>query len=861
METSRISTLTAALSSFTAEDSAGITFIDGDQKEETMTYAELYSKAANVLARLQGIGMKPRDELVIQLRDNRSILIVFWACLLGRMIPVPLSVGDNDEHKLKLFKVWGILNRPFLASDSGVLDKLIDFGKKRQEQSSADEMAVRVLLTEELLNEEGLQGQVEAAIPDDIAFIQFSSGSTGEPKGVVLTHENVMTNVRAIASGGKWETEERILCWMPLTHDMGLIGCHLSPLVKRMHQFHMPTALFIRRPSLWMKKASEHKVAILQSPNFGYKFFLNYFKPAMAEGWDLSTVRQMMNGAEPISYSVCEMFLDAVEPYGFRRNAMFPVYGLAEATVGVSFSEPGESVVPLYFNRSHLNIGEPVEELQQGHADGICFVDVGRPIDDCLLRICDDLDAAVQKGVIGHIQISGKNVMSGYYNNPQATQRAKTADGWIKTGDLGLIYHGKLIVTGRSKDIIFSNGLNYYPHDIERVAEEVDGIEMGKVAACSAYNNQKQCEELLLFVLFKKKSEDFNEVARSARLHILEQMNLTVDEVIPVRSLPKTTSGKIQRYKLGQSYSSGEFDAIKAELETAGSLESMAGFPGEYTLTEQVLLAICREVLQHDNIGVHDLFFEAGIDSLKIKQFIAKAEDFVPGGLHATDLFTYPSVSQLARAIDSMRFAEFSALVMPQSWLADAGAYQFEREAVQFTIEGDTLLKLSEYSIRNRIEASSVIMAGLAFLLSKVTGSPEIVLPAMLHSEDYIENVRICPAEAESLEALYRLIQEKTSRKSEVPAQALEHISSHGHPGKAVPVVCRAEYTAHNARYLERQDLLFILNEKMTGITVNCQFNRLKLRSDKIRELAYNFNKWISLAVMEQSSVNGAVVQ
>ena len=570
-------TLTEAIQALHDEVDKGITFINGDQKEEKLSYKELYENAQMVLHQLQTKGMKPSDELVIQIKDNQKFVTVFWACILGNIIPVPLTVGENKEHKSKPFRVWNILNNPYFIADQGILTNLKTFAEENAFTKELEEFQTKAFLLEEFTLPSPF-GQIYEAKPTDLAFIQFSSGSTGDPKGVVLKHENLIANLYAIANCAGWESHDKILCWMPLTHDMGLIGCHMTPLLNRMNQYHMPTNLFIRRPSLWMKKASEHRIAIVQSPNFGYKFFLSYFKPKMAENWDLSSVKQVMNGAEPISYEICNMFLDEMEQYGFKRSAMFPVYGLAEATVGVSFPIPGEEVVTLHVDRDQLIVGEKISEVNRSHPNTICFVDEGYAIDDCYVRISDDHDLEVDDEVVGHIQISGKNVMSGYYNNQEATERAFTKDGWVRTGDLGFKKNGRLVVTGRAKDIIFVNGLNYYPQDIEKIAEEVDGVELGRVGATGVFDQDKQRDEILIFVMFKRKTSDFLPIMQSVKAKISSAMNLTVDAVIPIRNMPKTTSGKIQRYKLGQQYLDGEFASIKAELDELRSSSLRANF-------------------------------------------------------------------------------------------------------------------------------------------------------------------------------------------------------------------------------------------------------------------------------------------
>jgi acyl-CoA synthetase (AMP-forming)/AMP-acid ligase II len=312
----------------------------------------------------------------------------------------------------------------------------------------------------------GEHGEIYAATPDDVAFIQYSSGSTSDPKGVCLTHRNLCINIRAIVEGTGWNQDDVSLSWMPLTHDMGLIGYHLSVLAAGMNHAVMDTNAFVRRPLLWMIKASELRATQLCSPNFGYKHFLKLFERKGLPDADLSCVKLILNGAEPISYSLCEEFLDALAPYGLARTAMFPVYGLAEATVGVSMPEVGSEYSRIVVHRHSLRVGEPYQPADLDDEDAVSFVKVGTAIRDVDIRIADDADAVLTAGKVGNIQLFGGSVTERIYGDPQATASLFTADGWLRTGDVGVFVDGQLVITGRSKDIIIINGQNYYPHDL-----------------------------------------------------------------------------------------------------------------------------------------------------------------------------------------------------------------------------------------------------------------------------------------------------------------------------------------------------------------------------------------------------------
>ncbi|QDQ02379.1 amino acid adenylation domain-containing protein [Lysinibacillus fusiformis] len=644
----RFQTLTNALKYHSEELSEnGICFINGDDKEDFCSYKELYDKALYILNNLQEKGIKRGNELVLQIEENEKFIPIFWACLLGGIIPVPVSVGHNDEHKEKLFRIWQTLNHPFIVTNEKNKQSLKAFADNRK-YSIIDEITARTLIIEECL-QCTKHGKEYPLSPNDIAFVQFSSGSTGDPKGVTLTHTNLLTNIYQIIEGCKFTKADSVLSWMPLTHDMGIIGTHMVPLVVNIHQYLMPTALFIRRPALWLKKINEHKVTTTSSPNFGYKYFLTNFKPNLAKDWELSHVRLVLNGAEPISPELCNQFLKKMEPYGLKRNAMLPVYGLAEASLAVTFSPLHESFTTIQLDRNYVNFGERVKETTKDNEDVVNFVEVGYPLNGCLVRICDDNNTLLEDYRVGYIQIKGENVTKGYYNNQEVSDRL-IQEGWLNTGDLGFIKNGCLVITGRAKDIIFVNGQNFYPHDIERVSEDLQEIELGYVAACGVVNPQTKNDDIILFVLYKKKLEDFALLAKKLKNYISKKMGLEIHIVIPTRIMPKTTSGKIERYKLGEMYRNGKFDTTMEEVNRFVDITEKKSVSPKNEI-ESKLAGICSHILGADDVGIHDDFFELGGDSLKAQQFINAIQISFDIEVTISQLFTNPSINKLSQLI------------------------------------------------------------------------------------------------------------------------------------------------------------------------------------------------------------------
>lgn len=631
-------------------DDVGITFIEKSDLEEFLSYRQLHQLALKALALLQSRGIQPKQEVVIQASDNKNFIIAFWACILGGIIPVPLSLGRSDDQKQKLFKVWQVLNNPHLIIARPEFERLAVFAGGGGHDQIYAQMGSYIDETE-LVSFAG-EGRPFCAGENDIAFIQFSSGSTGLPKGVMLTHRNLLANIAAISRASAYTAGDSMISWMPLTHDMGLIGFHINPLFNRMPQYLMPVDLFIRRPALWLDNISHHRVSILCSPNFGYEYVLRHVDFSKGHHWDLSHVRIIYNGAEPISDKICYNFLRHLANYGLNSYAMCPVYGLAEASLAVAISGLEEDVISLSLDRSKVGLGDRVKVMASGE-NLISFVNVGKPVQDCTVRITNDNNIPVENEIIGHIQIKGENVTAGYYNNPAVTADVVTGDGWLATGDIGFLKDGSLYITGRRKDIIFINGQNYYAHDLERLAEELDGIELNKIVVAGFSNDGTGMEEVAAFILHRDRLERFVPLATALKAFINSKTGIEISRIIPVKDIPRTTSGKLQRFRLVEKLKRGDFR--EAELELCGLMNEAgsdaSGITRAENDTEQMLLEIWKQVLQLDTIGITQDFFEIGGDSLKAMQVEMCLLSVFQVELPAGALYEKKTIKELAKEI------------------------------------------------------------------------------------------------------------------------------------------------------------------------------------------------------------------
>jgi acyl-CoA synthetase (AMP-forming)/AMP-acid ligase II len=626
-----------------------IHYLEGENDERIVPFGALHDRALGILRHLQDVGAERGDKMIIFLSHNQQFIEGFWAALSGGIAPVPLAVGISDEHRHKLLRIAKLLHGPLLYTDRKNLERIGAFAASVGESEVYERLKRRAVLADEI-TDFSQPGRAVRPAPGDIAFIQYSSGSTSDPKGVVLTHANVIANLRGATEAARFTSDDVGLSWMPLTHDMGLIGKHLFMFSNRIENYLMPTELFIRRPLLWPKFASDKRATILSSPNFGYRHFLKVLGDRTLDGIDLSSVRLIFNGAEPISVELCDEFMDRMAPYGLRRTAMFPVYGLAEASLAVTFPVPGSAYVARRFDRHHLAVGSPAGLAGADDRDALLLMSVGKPIPGTEVRIAAEDRSALPDGAVGHLLIRGGNVTHGYHEAPEINARTISPDGWLDTGDLGVVLDGDLYVTGRAKEIIFVNGQNYFPHDLEAIAQQAAGLELGKVVAAGCRPAGAESDELTIFVLHRGSAEEFLPVAAEVTRIVNEHAGLEVAHVVPVKRIPKTTSGKIQRVALENAFVAGEFAAEMQELERVRAAHHASGGPS--IGVEARIKAICDAALPGKNLSVGDNLFEIGASSLTLIQIHEEIDRDYPGLLDLTELFDFPTVAELARHLE-----------------------------------------------------------------------------------------------------------------------------------------------------------------------------------------------------------------
>lgn len=641
-----------------ASTNKGVTFVNSSE-EEFLSYNQIYSQAYEVYLHLKNNNIKEKSEIVFQFNSVKAFIVTFWACIMGNYIAVPIATINNEYTKRKLLKIWDELDDPYLLFDKS---NFLSIFKKDDTDLSSEEIVEKVIsksIDFNTINTQNTQNAqiyvdnfVEVFPNDEIAYIQYSSGSTGNPKGVIIKHNNVLVNVYDIINGLGYTSEDSFITWKPLTHDFSLVMFHICPVVLGVNQCIIPTNTFIRSPLLWLDKVNQHRSTILGSPPFGIQHLLKFIrKNDFKKEWDLSCIKQLTTGAEQISYDLCQEFISEMEKYNVGKNVIVPLYGLAEATLLLTHGCPGESLAFHDLDRQHLSIGQKVQYTTDiNKNDSIRFVEVGEKLQNVEIKITDGDDCLLNDLEIGHIKAKGENVSSGYYKNKTATDEVFGSDGWMDTGDVGFMVNNKIVMVGRAKEIITVRGVNYTCHDLEQtICNSIDKEGLNKYVACNGFNNKIQCEQAIIFVYYKKNLKDFCEIVRSIKNIIYEKIGLVIDEVIPLRKIPKTTSGKIRRAELTKLYNNGEFDSIMRDVHEAMNNENKADVCINGVISKEKLssymINVIKDIIDTTISDYNVPFIDIGLVSSNIPLLISRIEEDFDIRLDVSAVFDYPNIN------------------------------------------------------------------------------------------------------------------------------------------------------------------------------------------------------------------------
>jgi acyl carrier protein len=530
-------------------------FLYEEQKEIPLTYRDLWHGAMIYAAGLAEHGVGPGQTVAIMLPTSKEYLFCFYGVLLAGGIPVPLyppaRLATIEDH---MTRHVGILK----SAGAGVMVTIPEAKPLAWLLRAQVESLRAVLVPQDFSGSAGSFAPVRGR-GGHIGFLQYTSGSTGNPKGVVLTHANLLANVRAMAKGARATTEDVFVSWLPLYHDMGLIGGCFATMYCGFPVVLMSPLAFLSRPSHWLRAIHRHRGTISGGPNFSYELCLRRIPEHEVEGLDLSSWRFAFNGAEPVSPETMKAFQERFGKWNLRDNALAPVYGLAEASVGLAFTPPGEPWQVDLLDREKFARSGQAELAQPDDPAPLRVVACGRVLPDHEMRVVDAAGLELPDRSEGQLQFRGPSATTGYYRNPEAT-RALFSGEWVNTGDRAYLSEGRLYITGREKDIIIRGGRNISPYELEEAIGDLPRIRRGCVAVFGSMDHASGTERVVVLAETRQADTALDEELR----HRINELAVALigapaDDIVlaPPHTVPKTSSGKIRRVAARDYYERG----------------------------------------------------------------------------------------------------------------------------------------------------------------------------------------------------------------------------------------------------------------------------------------------------------------
>ncbi len=633
LEPSQISlTLGSILDRAASSTHQGIVHIDVDGAENFQPYAELKQEALQILNGLKQRGVNEGDHVLFQLEYSRSFIPTLWGCFLGGFIPVPLAVTPSYDPKnaavKKLFNVWEMLGKPITISESNGMEGLQQLSKE------SGHLDFQIESVETLRSHPPLDFLPDLH-PRQQALLLLTSGSTGLPKGVTLTHQNLLSMTAGTVQMNGFTASDVTLNWMPLDHVGSIVFLGILSVDLGAKQIHIPTEAVLRQPLKWLDLIQDHRASISWAPNFAFSL-LNQQEVALSQGqYDLSSMKFLVNAGEQVAFKTVRRFLELLERHQLPGNALRPAFGMSETCSGITWSS-----------------GVTREQLKEERS----YLPLGRPIPGASIRITDPQHNPVPEGTVGLLQVKGPSVTSGYHNNPEKNQEVFLCGGWFVTGDMGYLENGELVITGREKQDIIINGINYPAHELETAVEDVEGVLVSFTAAFSVSAPETETEQLV--ILFSPEPDSWTDVSeedqtsllRTIRSHLVQHVGIAPSCVLPVppERIPKTSIGKIQHNRLKKEFEQGEFDALVEEMNALlAAFRPQTGGPG--SALEQKITELWEKVLGLPEVGVDENFFELGGHSVVLIQVHKQLELALERSIAMTDLFKYPTVRALAQ--------------------------------------------------------------------------------------------------------------------------------------------------------------------------------------------------------------------
>ncbi|MCY8320675.1 amino acid adenylation domain-containing protein [Bacillus inaquosorum] len=618
-------------------DTKGIIYLQPDGTEVYQSYGRLWNDALRIVKGLRQSGLKAKQNVILQLGDNSQLLPAFWGCVLAGIVPAPLAVpptyAESSSGTQKLKDAWTLLDKPTVITDQDMHQEMLDWAREQGLQG------FRAIAVEDLLSAEA-ETDWHQSSPEDLALLLLTSGSTGTPKAVMLNHRNIMSMVKGIIQMQGFTRDDITFNWMPFDHVGGIGMLHLRDVYLGCQEINVSSETILMEPLKWLDWIDHYRASVTWAPNFAFGLVTDFAEEMKDRKWDLSSMRYMLNGGEAMVAKVGRRMLELLEPHGLPADAIRPAWGMSETSSGVIFSH---------------------EFTRAATSDNDHFVEIGSPIPGFSMRIVNDQNEVVEEGEIGRFQVSGLSVTSGYYRRPDLNESVFTEDGWFETGDLGFLRNGRLTITGRTKDAIIINGINYYSHAIESAVEELPEIETSYTAACGVRVGQNSTDQLAIFFVTSAKMNDeqMSQLLRKIQSHVSQAIGVTPEYLLPVQKeeIPKTAIGKIQRTQLKTSFENGEFDYLLHKsnrmndaVQDGEIQQADHAIKIREEIQEHLLSCLTEELhISRDWVEPNATIQSLGVNSIKMMKLIRSIEKKYRIKLTAREIHKYPTIERLAR--------------------------------------------------------------------------------------------------------------------------------------------------------------------------------------------------------------------
>ncbi len=513
-----------------------------------LSYAELREDAIAAAQRLVGLNLERSAKVAVVAETDPGFMRLFYGCQYAGLVPVPLPASVRlGGHKAYVEQLHRLLTK--CQAQVAVASQIfLPFLKE-----AAAGLAIRFLGTsDELLKLPKSKTPLQPSGPDELAYLQYTSGSTRFPRGVMITNRTVMNNLgHIIRNGAKVRPGDRAMSWLPFYHDMGLVGFVLSPMASQLSVDYLCTQDFGMRPRMWLTLISENRATISFSPPFGYELCMQRLGEAPGAQFDLSSWRVAGIGAEPIRPEPLQRFAEMMAPSGFDKNAFLACYGMAECSLAISFPPTGEGLQidrvdpePLAQYQRAIQLPQTATSPTQAKM----FVKCGAPLPDHEIEVRDPNGRLLPERHVGSLFVRGPSVMSGYFGEEALTREVLSPDGWLNTGDLAYIADGSIVITGRQKDLIIINGRNIWPQDLEQIAESQPTVRMADASAFPVTCAGGEDKTVLVIECRETSPETREELRNKVRREVLQELGIDCFiELVPRNTLPRTTSGKLAR--------------------------------------------------------------------------------------------------------------------------------------------------------------------------------------------------------------------------------------------------------------------------------------------------------------------------